>query len=110
MPRKKKVSNAPIAPPEEKLHQKDDVEKTIEDFLISEPVLYPNGKNDPIQMLEYNGKNAKQIMGFCGAYHMDVGKGDLLLFLGTPSSHKGGLLIKSGESLVKEGDTFKVID
>jgi len=62
-------------------------------------------------MLRYNGDNAKQVMKFCDAYHMDVSDAQLKLWIydGDRIPAKP-LLMNPGQGIIKDGDTFKVLD
>jgi hypothetical protein len=85
--------------------------KEIGEYLDSEPVLNPNlFDNNPL-MLKYNGNNAKQVMGFCGAYHMDVSGNQLKLWIYDGDRIRAKpLLINSGQFMIKKDNAFTVID
>lgn len=67
--------------------------------------------NENLNIIEYTGLNAKQIMEFSGAFHIDVSDNQLKLWIFDCNRIPARpLVINPGQFLVKEDDKFKVID
>src|ERR1700691_2385107 len=107
----------------------------IEEHLDSEPVTNPNPISNNPQMVQYTGKNAGQIMEFCDSYHMAIETGGVKFYVMNTNvinmnslainhpayqaaqdcidKHNRAfqiLFMKIGQSMIKDGYTFKVVD
>ena len=87
----------------------------IKEILACEPMLSPNPiRNYPL-IFKYNGDNAKQVMDFCGAFHMACHPDKLQIFF-TKMNGDGSMpmplsiFIKPGQSVVKDEDKLRVIE
>lgn len=113
MPRKKKIKEAYIelVPMSKEEFEKEypslsseeiSNAKTLQEHLDNEPLIHS---------IQYTGTNAKEIMEFCGAYHM-VCHTTMTNFLIKDLNRDFNyvLPVKPGQYIIKQDNQFRVID
>jgi hypothetical protein len=69
--------------------------------------------NPQMDKLLYDGNNAKEVMEFCGAYHMECKPLSLYIYTYIETRDKKIphiLIVNVGQFVVKDSDVFKVVN